>query len=144
MTEPPELITDVSQLSSTCYFEFLPGKYEGVCWNKQSVYLAEEVFDIIEGLVRSIVPNFDHYAFHEVDAPTVDRLINTLRDSARKIEQAQSPSDLTAILYLHSQTVIDLKDIYTKQASVATMMRELSNWLEETIKSHTTISVLGM
>ncbi|MEH1940550.1 MAG: hypothetical protein V7L01_10080 [Nostoc sp.] len=44
------LIRSLSELDGTCYFEILPGRYEGNCWNQNSVFITEEVFGYFEGM----------------------------------------------------------------------------------------------
>ena len=145
MMQQPALIINVSQLEGTCYFEFLPGEYKGECWNKHSVYLTEKHFAIIEGLVQSVVKGFDHYAFQKVDSPTTRQLVSVLRTGAGKVEEAESLTELKSILFLRNVSrLLEPKDVYNNKANVARMMRELSDWLEETNKTYETISVLGM
>ena len=46
--DPIRLIRDKAKLHGTCYFELLPDEYQGRWWNDGSVFLAEDVFDLIE------------------------------------------------------------------------------------------------
>src|SRR5204862_292237 len=60
------LQTDAAALEGTAYFEFLPGRYAGECWGRQSVFLTEQAFAHIEPIFQKHRPDFDHYAFTEI------------------------------------------------------------------------------
>jgi hypothetical protein len=57
-TECIRLIQNLTELHGTCYFEILPGKYEGNCWNHNSVFLTEEVFGYLEPVFERNEPDF--------------------------------------------------------------------------------------
>jgi hypothetical protein len=44
--DPIRLIRDRAELQGTCYFEIMPGKFHGKCWNEGSLFLAEDVFGL--------------------------------------------------------------------------------------------------
>lgn len=141
MIKQLELITDTSRLEDTCYFEFLPGKYEGECWGQYSAFVAEEVFVIIEGLVRSVISGFDHYAFQEVNVSTVKQLVRILHDEAGKVEQAKSLTELAEILLLQDTALrVNPQDVYDNRSGIARMMRGLGNWLEQTSETYNIVS----
>src|SRR5262245_28844859 len=94
--EPIRLIEQKSELRGTCYIEFLPGKYAGRCWNDGSVFLDEEVFGLIEPKIIAQVPEFDHYAFIEIQGEVWNQIIRDLRDLSERLKSAQSIDDLAA------------------------------------------------
>ncbi len=145
MSEQLKLITDVQLLKGTQYLEFLPGEYTKVCWNKQSAYLAEEDFNVIEGLVASVVKDFDHFAFGTWDSNLIRKLINELRAAATDIVEATTASDVAAILLTNNVTLdTNPNELYQHRAAIGEMMQALSDWLETTCQTHAKVSILGM
>ncbi|MDY3555944.1 hypothetical protein R5W24_005090 [Gemmata sp. JC717] len=113
---PIRLIRDTAELSGTCYFEFLPGPYRGRCWNAGSVFLAEDVFGLIEPVIARHVPEFDHYSFVAVGRATWERVIPDLgREAAASADRA-----------------------------FGALAGELAAWLREQLDDHECVSVLGM
>ncbi len=72
---PIRLIRDTAELSGTCYFEFLPGPYRDECWNEGSVFMAEDVFGLVEPIIARHEPRFDHYSFVGIRRPTWERIL---------------------------------------------------------------------
>ncbi len=50
----------------SCYIEFLPGKYKGKCWNKESIYMNEEDFGFVLKCIEEGFPQYDYYSFNEI------------------------------------------------------------------------------
>jgi hypothetical protein len=126
---PIRLIRDLAELSGTCYFEFLPGKYRGKCWNTQSVFLAEDVFGWFEPIIARHEPKFDHYAFVEIRRPTWELIL-------AELDQVASPS---AGLQLAAPTAG-----VVCRTEVAELAAELASWLREQLAHFESVSVLGI
>lgn len=112
---PIRLIRDTAELSGTCYFEFLPGPYRDKCWNEGSVFLAEEVFRIIEPIIARNEPQFDRYSFVGIRRPTWERILPELERLAA-----------------------------TDRGEVAVLAGELVAWLQQQLTENECVSVLGL
>jgi hypothetical protein len=145
MNNQLKLITDVRLLKGTQYFEFLPGEYTKVCWNEQSAYLAEDDFNIIEGLIASVAKDLEHFAFQTWDIGLMQQLIAELRAAATQLIEAASPEKVSTILLTKNATLItDPDDLFSRRAGIAEMMCALSDWLENTCQAYDKISILGI
>ncbi len=113
---PIRLIHNTAELSGTWYFEFLPGVYRDKCWNEESVFLAEDVFGLVESIIARHEPQFDHYAFVEIRRPVWVPIL-------KELEQLAATPD---------------------HAEVAKLAADLAFWLHEKLVQHECVSVLGM
>src|SRR4051794_827744 len=92
--DPIRLIKDKTELQGTGYFELLPGEYQGQCWKAGSVFLAEDVFDLVEPVIARHEPRFDHYAFVAIPRPTWERIIADLERLAELAGSAAGVGNL--------------------------------------------------
>lgn len=88
---PVKIITDKNELEGTCYFEILPGKYNGECWKDNSIFLDEEVFDLIEPAFERHVPNYDHYVFTDVSKEQWNKILDDL--ASQKFDSKQDDTE---------------------------------------------------
>jgi hypothetical protein len=144
--EPLCLIRDKQQLRGTCYFEFLPGKYKGQCWNEGSVFLPEEVFSYLEQVIRRHESRFDHYAFTAIRRPTWEKIIADLERLTAKIGEAEAVSDLESdVGFFFSDSAREFaKDFRVNADRLAALTRDLVAWLQEQLQKEDCVSVLGM
>jgi hypothetical protein len=110
------LIRNKAQLSGTCYFELLPGRYQGKCWNDGAVFLTQEAFGLIDLIIMRHEPKFDHFSFVAIQRSAWERIIPEIELMA---------TDSLSIEH-------------------AELARELSAWLREQISKHKCISILGL
>lgn len=113
---PIHLIRSTAELSGTCYFEFLPGPYRDECWNEGSVFLAEDVFGLIEPIIARHEPDFDHYSFVVIHRPTWERVLPEL----------------------------DRLAATSGDRRVKSLAGELTTWLRDQLVEHSCVSVLGV
>ena len=113
---PVRLIRDTAELSGTCYFEFLPGPDRDKCWNEGSVFLAEDVFGLVEPIIARHEPAFDHYSFVGIRRPTWARILPELDELGRS----------------------------SGDPAVARLSAELASWLRGQLADFECVSVLGM
>lgn len=139
------LIRDTKTLEGTCYFEFLPGKFKNKCWNQQSVFLSEDAYELVEECFSRDVDRYDHYAFMEADRETIEKITQCLDVLAAKIENVASLKDLLASMRIGEYQRSELEAGWpeTKQP-LKMMVRELSQWLRDSILGHEVVSILGM
>lgn len=144
--DPIRLIRDRAELEGTCYFEFLPGKYRGLCWNDESVYLAEDVFGLIEPIIARHVDGFDHYSFVGIRRSTWEWIIADLERLAHQAATAANIGELRGnIGFISAPTEERFASHFRANAdALAALARELSAWLRQQLQEHECVSVLGI
>jgi hypothetical protein len=140
------LICDRTELHGTCYFELLPGDYKGQCWNEGSIFVAEEVFGLVEPIIERHEPRFDHYSFVGVRRPAWERITADLERLAERAEGAAGVGDLRAeVRFLFDQSEAEFdRDFRTNADALARLVRELAKWVREQLRKFECVSVLGI
>lgn len=144
--DPIRLIRDKAELQGTCYFEFLPGEYKGQCWNDASVFLAEDVFGLIEPIIARHEPRFDHYSFVAIRRHAWERIIADLERLAERAERASVVGELAGeVEFFFTTTEAEFgREFRANADSLARLARELVGWVREHLREHECVSVLGM
>lgn len=144
--DPIRLIRDKSELRGTCYFELLPGEYHERCWNEGSVFLAEEVFALIEPVIARHEPRFDHYAFVGTQRATWERIISDLERVAERVRSAKSVGGLRGeVGYFFTTTEGEFAaDFELNAEALVSLIGDLVGWLREQLREQQYISILGM
>lgn len=126
----------------TVYFELLPGKYEDKCWNKDSIYIDDDVFFLIEKLFIDSIPEYDHYAFTEIGKDEIQRVIDGLNGLSGALD-----SDSFELSELFVNGIIDYEveaEWDTIKPKLRILCRELADWLTGVLKSGKTLTILGI
>ncbi|MBN1345699.1 MAG: hypothetical protein JXQ73_23605 [Phycisphaerae bacterium] len=140
-----ELITDKAKLIGTGYFELMPGAYENECWKHGSVFLDEEVFALLEPAIQRHAQGYDHYAFTPVRKDAWKGIISELNGTKERL--AEIPADaVDTVLGMMFATTKGrfIAEFEQNRAKTIEMIRDLIGWLEETLKTHDLITILGM
>jgi hypothetical protein len=140
------LIRDKAELQGTCYFELLPGEYKGRCWNDGSVFLAEDVFGLIEPVVERHEPAFSHYSFVAIQRPAWERITADLERLAERADRATGVRDLHGeVGFIFSPTEAEfVRDFRANADALARLGRELAAWAREQLREHECVSILGI
>ena len=143
---PIRLIKDKAELRGTCYFEFLPGEYKEECWNDGSVFLDEETFALIEAIIARHEPRFDHYSFVGIRRPVWEGIMADLKRLAISVDGATSVSDIRdAVGFFFTTSEREFaENLRSNAEALAKLIRELVAWLRVQLKTHESVSVLGM
>lgn len=143
---PIRLIRDKAKVQGTCYFEFLPGAYREQCWNDGSVFLAEDVFGLIEPIIARHEPQFDHYSFVGIRRPTWERIIADLERLTERAERASGITDLAGEVefYFTTTQAEFAREFRANADALARLARELAEWVQERLREHDCVSILGM
>ncbi|HEX7153350.1 MAG TPA: hypothetical protein VF618_17825 [Thermoanaerobaculia bacterium] len=146
---PPHTIRlqfDQAGLRGTCYFELLPGKYRGECWNEGSAYIAEETWGYIEPVIEALEPRYDHYAFVDVPAAKWREIVDELRVLAAKVATAQKVAQLPdGVGFFYRTSRSDFAATFTNNRNaLVAFIRELCLWVERQLLKHEFIAVLGI
>jgi hypothetical protein len=144
--DPIRLIRDQADLQGTCDFELLPGEYRGRCWNEGSVFLAEDVFGLIEPVIERHEPKFNHYSFVGIHRSTWERIISDLEQLAERAGNVGGISDLRGeVGFLFRPTEDEFAGDFRANVEALTgMVRELVGWLREQLRRQEYVSILGI
>jgi hypothetical protein len=140
------VITDPKSLQGTCYMEVLPGKYCGKCWNAESTYFEEEHFGFLEEVIARHWPQYDHYAFNEINALAWHNIISDMEAIERAITGGARTDDLGGQIRFNFTPSRD-KFIANEAANLVELrdtIDEFTHWLRRQLDAQETISVLGM
>lgn len=140
------LIHDTAELRGTCYFELLPGKYEGQCWREGSLFIAEETWGYLEPVVEGLEPQYGHYSFVDVPASKWREIAEALRALAADIGRAQKVDELPArvgFFFSTSRSEFAAGFKNNRDALVA-LLRELCVWIDSQLETHDHVAVLGI
>lgn len=141
-----KVIYDPKELEGSCYIEILPGKYNGVCWNSESIYFDEESFTFFEKTISMAQPNYDHFAFTEIDQKAWRRIVDQLDIIREFLEENPKIDEIDNYFdfiyeYIRQEFVDDFEKNVTK---LAALFKEFQSWIVRKLQSHDYISVLGI
>jgi hypothetical protein len=140
------LIRDKAELQGTCYFEFLPGEYKMQCWNEGAVFLAEDVFGLIEPIIARHEPRFDRYSFVGIRRHAWERITGDLERLAKLAERASGVGDLVGeVGFFFTTTEAEFAQEFRVNAdALGRLARELARWVREQLREQECVAVLGM
>ncbi len=140
-----EFINDVSKLEGTVYFEFLPRKYQGECWNSDAVYIQEEAILFFDALLVRHVPNYDHFSFMSTSYEAAQSLADDLLEYSRDVVATNNTDLLVQKYGVRVEVANEIREDWLHQRQpLSRMLSELASWIEETIEPGGRLSVLGI
>ena len=145
--EAIEIVRTKADLPDTSYFEFLPGPYRGQHWAPESVYVQEEIFCLIEPIIRQHHPGYDHYSHSSIPAVEWSRIIADLQALATRARSANSLADLRQAGVGFHRRGIDAEfeqDFANNTHALAKLADDLSLWVRDALRSQDVVSVPGM
>jgi hypothetical protein len=141
-----ELITSVEDLNGTWYFEFYRGEFRGDHWNSDSVYLDADLFDFVERVFHTQMPEFAKYGPTTISGRRIEKLAKALDEFAAAVNRAETPD---AIWRPNKGLFIEdlsekLDDWTTAKRQLSTMLRDLSRWLRGIAARSEPVTILGI
>lgn len=137
------LIRKTEELDGTCYFEYLPGKYQDKCWNSHSVYLTEDSTAFIEDLFHQISIDYDHYSFTELNTEQIKQFIDLVDSRISKMKSSnQYKLETKMFSEYYYNNLMD--DYINFKEQIITLLFDLKIWLNEIIKSYDRITIMGL
>jgi hypothetical protein len=136
-----ELLINKNKLTGTCYFEFLPGKYQSKCWNDFSVFLSEEAIFVIEDLLKKSNKKYDHYNFTFYNKDKINILENELLKRLIEIKSTENYKIVED--YFVKEYYKELNEnIKNNKCEIIEMLNGLINWIK--INKEDGITILGI
>jgi hypothetical protein len=135
---------DRSACVGTQYFEIVPGPYRGAHWVKGGRFIDEYTFSLFEGIFEEHIPDYDHFAFVNVDRPQWTAILSDISGLRERLLQADlNHVDLPYGSTLRIQETLGL-DVTNNRRCLAALLSALEDWLRETLIAHESISLLGL
>jgi len=136
-----KLYRNKKELNGTCYFEFLPGKYQNKCWNDNSVFLSEDSVYLFEDLLKKVNNKYDHYAFIGYNKNQISLLINELSKRLYEIENINN-YELVGTFFRKEYYSELNENLRRNKNEIKIMLQDLIDWLK-TININE-ITILGI
>jgi len=143
---PIRLLREKKELAGTGYFEIQPGRYDGQHWTDGSVFIDEEVFGYLEVIIERHDPTINHFAVSEVQREIWERIIVDFEQLAGKLRSTNDLGHLLDEVRFFNRDSADrfASDCRANADALAELIRELNSWLQEELKKHNCVSVLGV
>ena len=95
---------------STCYFEFMVGKYQNKCWLPDSISISEGLFDKLKlhEVISSVVPSFDYYGLTEISRDDWNKILDKANWVGGKTQEAFEEANKWTKLAFSSDNVITI------------------------------------
>lgn len=133
-----------SKPSGTTFFELLPRKYEGVCWNADAVYVEEEVFGLIEPIIYQSVSTYDHYSFTELYPAEVEKIVAGLERLINQIERYDEQK-LIELGYLFQTTAARVaEDWISIRPRLLHLCSTLRDWFSQVLLDGKNMTLMGI
>lgn len=144
--ESIRIIKNKDELEGTGYVELLAGPYLKKCWIDGSLFFDEETFGYIEPAIERRVPEYDHYSFTEISMESWGAIVGDLKAVRALLQRANSVADLGgAVGFIFSGSEERFADGFVEnKAALCHMIAEVSAWIEETARTHDSVTVLGI
>jgi energy-coupling factor transporter ATP-binding protein EcfA2 len=140
------IIKNKSELEGTVYIELLPGAYNGVTWNEGSLFFEEETFGYLELALEKHAPDYNRYAFTEIKLDAWLEVIQEWKALQLLLQHAASVSDLrdqVGFIFQNSEQRF-AEHFQTNKDALASIIKELCNWLDTKARAHSCVTVLGL
>ncbi|XDD46704.1 hypothetical protein AB3N60_01015 [Leptospira sp. WS39.C2] len=138
-----KIYDDPNELEGTAYIEFLPGRYNGKCWNENSIFMDETTFSIFEDVIESILEGYDHYAFKELPETKIPILLHLLEQRKREIFN-ETLFNITLTSYSEVQKEWIVKLILADKKAAMEVLETLIAWIQNMQKQNLPLSILGI
>ncbi|MFN7141517.1 MAG: hypothetical protein ACK4UN_19490 [Limisphaerales bacterium] len=124
--------------------EIGPGQYTGKHWNPDHLYLWEEAFGLVEGVVAKHFPAFDHFAMNDIPKKIGLQITREWRHLSDQIG-SMLPYELEQALRLDlSFRNYDVSQFEHHRVEITVMLRELADRCDEFYQTSEWICILGI
>ena len=140
-----QILRNIDGRSGSCYMEMLPGPFKGNCWNAESLFFDPDAdgFGIVEAIVSSHVPSYDHYGNTTIDGRTCWDIVRDLEELVGILRSDASPSDMQR-LPIFQRNAYFFANVEKNRPALLKMVTELVAWLREVLDYYGSITILGI
>jgi len=141
-----KIIFDRTELKGTCYIEVLPGKYNGECWNDNSIFLTERDFGYIEPIFQRCYPSYDHYAFNEMTREVWNKVFLEIEELKLYLSNSPSKKEIsTRVGFIFNTTENEYMNTFDESNKLLIkFLDDFHRWASEKLNDYEYISVLGL
>lgn len=125
------------------YMEILPGEFKDNWWNPESIFFREEAFDIVEIIIGTRVPSYDHYDNTSIDSQTCWEIIRDLDRFASVLSPTVTTADLKRLPIFERQRTF-FENFEENAPALRQMVLELAAWLRDVMAVERSITILGL
>lgn len=143
MTIEFKVLRNLDGSQGTDYMEILPGEFKGNWWNPESIFFREEAFDIVETIICSRVPSYDHYGNTNIDSHTCWEIIRDLDRFASVLSATATKADLKGLPIFARQGYF-FENFEENLPALRQMVHALTTWLREVMAYARSITTLGL
>ncbi len=140
------IIKNKSELEGTGYIEFLPGAYHGICWNEGSLFFEEETFGYLELVLEKHAPEYNRYAFTEIQLNAWLEIIKELQALKLLLQKSQSVNELrdrVGFIFIGTEQRF-AEQFQTNKDALVGVIEELCHWIDAKARAHGCVTVLGL
>ncbi len=139
-----QVFTLESMPQSTAFFELLPRRYDGACWNSDSVYVEEEVFGLIEPIIYDSVSTYDHYAFTEVYPAEMQKIVSGLSHLVEQLERGDERQFMN-LGYFFQTTEARVREEWPHiRPRLVNLCSDLRDWFQGMLSDGKTVTLMGI
>ncbi len=144
---PVKTYKDKSEFDGSCYFELLPGPFCGKWRNSGSIFISEHTWSsYVSPLIVGRVYDYDQYSEVEVPRDLWTRVLRDLERLRSIVLDVESIWELNVEAHLTDcydpfQYDHDFPQI---KAELLLFVDELHDWLNVTLTTHSSITILGL
>lgn len=143
MTTEFKMLRNLDGSQGTDYMEILPGEFKHLCWNPESIFFREEAFDIVETIICSHVPSYDHYGNTNIDSHTCWEIIRDLERFASVLSATATQANLKRLPVFARQDYF-FENFDENLPALRQMVQALTTWLREVMAYERSITILGL
>lgn len=132
------------ELKGTGYYQISPGKYQGLHWQDGSVFVNEDVFGFIEGIICNYYPNYNPMGPNDIPKELGLKIADAWDSASSKLLMSD-PKEVLSILNLDGEYgEFMFEEIKLNKILIAKMLGELSTLLRDYYNSTEWICILGI
>jgi hypothetical protein len=132
-----------SDLDSTAYIEIAAGKYTGERWREGSLFVSDDAFTAVEGVVARHFPDYEHSATNDIPKEVGHRIIAEWREIAEWMP-VMKPDEVRVALNVATWFGASFDEQITNQrADFIGLLRGLADGCDELYSRGEWLCVLG-
>jgi hypothetical protein len=133
-----------SELDSTGYIEIAAGKHTGAHGQDGSLFVREDAFTAVEGVVARHFPDYDHCAMNDIPKDVGNRIISEWREIAEWMP-VMKPDEVRVALNVATWFGASFDDEITNQrAALIELLRGLADGCDDFYSRGEWFCVLGV
>lgn len=139
-----EIKGTASELDSTGYMEIGPGKYSGKHWKEGFLFVCEDAFGMVEGIVIKHFKGYDHFGMNDIPKKVGTMVSSEWLEVASALKCA-TRDEYQKLLNLDAVYRTDMADeISDNKESIIKLLTELAHAMNDFYRTEDWVCILGM